>query len=68
LVGNRSVVDRHGLRGVNLSPGMQVTLEVQSLRSFRSAGCLVPETFYMRPIPPERAQLYETQLTYLGPR
>lgn len=53
---------------LNLAAGSQIALEVQSLRSFRSLGCLVDETFYVRPIPPERAQLYYTQLTYLGPR
>jgi hypothetical protein len=53
---------------LNLAPAMQLHLEVQSLSSFRATDCPRDFTFYMRPIPPERAQLYGTQLTYLGAR
>ena len=53
---------------LNLAPGSQVDLEVQSLSSFHAWGCLVAETFYVRQIDPARAQLYLPQLAYLGPR
>src|SRR5215211_4732394 len=43
---------------LNLAPAMQIALEVQSLSSFRSVGCPRATTFYVRLIPPERAQLY----------
>lgn len=53
---------------LNLASAMQIALEVQSLSSFRSIGCPRDTTFYMRLIPPERAQLNYPQLTYLGAR
>ena len=54
---------------VNLAPGMQVYLEIQSLSSsMRAWGCLVNEDFYVRQIDPARAQVYLPQLAYLGPR
>jgi hypothetical protein len=53
---------------LKLLPGMQTVLEVQSLSSFRAPNCPRNTTFYMRPISPERAQLYYPQLTYLGAR
>jgi hypothetical protein len=53
---------------LNLAPGNQVDLEIQSLSSFHAWGCFVKETFYVRQIDPARAQLYLPQLAYLGPR
>jgi hypothetical protein len=50
---------------LNLTAGSQTYLEVQSLSSFRNWDC-VTDTFYVRAIPAERAQLYFPQLTYLG--
>lgn len=53
---------------LNLAPGNQIDLEIQSLSSFHAWGCMVKETFYVRQIDPARAQLYLPQLAYLGPR
>ena len=61
-------LDTNQATALSLVPGSQVVLEVQSLSSFSWVDCPRDFTFYMRPIPPERAQLYYTQLTYLGPR
>ena len=52
---------------VNLAPGSQIDLEVQSLGSMMARGCLVRENFYVRQIDPARAQLFLPQLAYLGP-
>jgi hypothetical protein len=49
----------------SLTPGSETYLEIQSLTSFTSPDC-VDDTFYVRAIPAERAQLYFPQLTYLG--
>jgi hypothetical protein len=49
----------------NLTPGSETFLEVQSLKDFRSWDCIT-DTFYVRAIPAERAQLYFSQLRYLG--
>lgn len=61
-------VDTNQAATLNLAPGSQITLEVQALRGFATLDCPVDDTFYMRAIPPERAQLYYAQLTYLGAR
>lgn len=54
---------------LNLSPGTQVYLEIQSLSSsMRAYGCLVNEDFYVRQVDPVRVQVYLPQLAYLGPR
>jgi hypothetical protein len=53
---------------LTLEPGSQTNLEVQSLSSFRSWGCLSQDTFYVRVIPPAWAERYLPQLGYLGPR
>jgi hypothetical protein len=53
---------------LNLAAGSQSALEVQSLSSFRSWGCLGDDTFYVRAIPPASAQLYLPQLSYIGAR
>jgi hypothetical protein len=53
---------------LSLMPGTVAELEVQSLQSMQSFGCLVARTFYIRPVAPRWAQLYATQLVYLGPR
>ena len=54
---------------LNLAPGMQVYLEIQSLSSsMRAWGCLVNEAFYVRPVEPRRVQIYLPQLAYLGPQ
>jgi hypothetical protein len=45
----------------NLTPGSETYLEIQSLKSFRSWDCIA-DTFYVRAIPAERAQLYFLQL------
>jgi hypothetical protein len=52
---------------VNLVPGLQADLEIQSLNSFRIPDC-VTDTFYVRAIPPASAQFYFSQLTLLGAR
>jgi hypothetical protein len=49
----------------NLTPGSETYLEIQSLKNFRSWGCIA-DTFYVRAIPAEQALLYLQQLTYLG--
>jgi hypothetical protein len=49
----------------NLTPGSETYLEVQSLKDFRSWGCIT-DTFYVRAIRAEQAQLYFPQLRYLG--
>jgi hypothetical protein len=54
---------------LNLAPGSQVYLEVQSLSSsMRAWGCLVNEDFYVRQVDPARIQVFLPQLAYLGPR
>lgn len=53
---------------LNLAPGSITDIEVQSLQSMQSYGCFVAMNFYARVIPPRWAQLYSTQLTYLGAR
>ncbi len=53
---------------LELSAGMQVDLEVQVLSSVSSWGCFDPNTFYVRQIPPERAQSYLAQVRYTGSR
>jgi hypothetical protein len=53
---------------LTLPPGSETDLEVQSLSSLHSWGCLKDDTFYIRPIPANRAQLYRPQLAYLGAR
>lgn len=53
---------------LDLTPGTVTDVEVQSLQSMQSYGCLTPMNFYARVIPPRWAQLYATQLTYLGAR
>jgi hypothetical protein len=49
----------------NLTPGSETFLEVQSLKDFRDWDCIT-DTFYVRAIPIDRAQLYFPQLRYLG--
>ena len=49
----------------DLTSGSETYLEVQSLKDFRSWDCIT-DTFYVRAIPAERAQLYFPQLRYLG--
>jgi hypothetical protein len=51
---------------LQLTPGMQADPEVQVLGSISSWGCFDPNTFYVRQIPPERAQFYMGQVRYLG--
>ena len=53
---------------LQLASGMQADLEVQVLNSFWSWGCFDPNTFYVRQIPPERAQFYLAQVKYIGAR
>ena len=53
---------------LQLAAGMQADLEVQVLGSIGSWGCFDPNTFYVRQIPPERAQFYFGQVSYIGPR
>jgi hypothetical protein len=53
---------------LTLPPGSEAELEVQSLSSFRSWGCVANTTFYIRPIPPRWAQMYLPQLAFLGAR
>ena len=53
---------------LQLTPGMQADLEVQVLGSIGAWGCYDPNTFYIRQIPPQRAQFYFTQVRYVGPR
>ena len=53
---------------LNLAPGSQVDLEIQSLSDFRAWGCLVAENFYVRQVDPARVQIYLPQLANLGPR
>ena len=44
---------------------LETYLEIQSLKDFRSWGCIT-DTFYVRAIMAEQAQLYFLQLRYLG--
>src|SRR4051812_27505172 len=53
---------------LNLTPGMDVPLEVQSLESFISPDCRPPTNFYVRQISPQWAQMYFNQVAYLGSR
>jgi hypothetical protein len=53
---------------LQLTPGMQADLEVQVLNSIAAWGCYDPNAFYIRQIPPQRAQFYFTQVRYVGPR
>ena len=53
---------------LGLTPGMRVDLEVQVLNSIPAWGCYDPNTFYIRLIPPERAQFYFNQVRYVGLR
>ncbi|MBV9378810.1 MAG: hypothetical protein JO320_27790 [Alphaproteobacteria bacterium] len=53
---------------LQLTPGMQADLEVQVLNSISAWGCYDPNTFYIRQIPPQRAQYYFNQVRYVGPR
>lgn len=53
---------------LQLAPGTQVHLDVQSLSSWTTGCSYARDTFYVRPLPPELAQLYLPQMTYLGPR
>lgn len=53
---------------LTLPPGSETGLEVQSLSSFRSLGCVNNTTFYIRPIPARWAQVYFPQLAFLGAR
>lgn len=53
---------------LRLAAGMQADLEIQVLSSIGSWGCFDPNTFYVRQIPPERAQYYFGQVRYLGAR
>jgi len=53
---------------LNLQPGTETDLEVQSLSSFYAYDCSPDETFYIRPISSRFAQLYFPQLAYLGAR
>ena len=53
---------------LNLPSGSETELEVQSLSSFHSYGCIGNTTFYVRPITPHIAELYFSQLAYIGPR
>jgi hypothetical protein len=53
---------------LQLTAGMQADLEVQVLSSIASLGCFDPNAFYIRQIPPERAQFYMGQVRYLGSR
>jgi hypothetical protein len=57
--------DYNQVATLNLTPGSETYLEVQSLSSFRSWDCIT-DTFYVRAIPAGWAQLYFPQLTYLG--
>lgn len=52
---------------LRLTPGTQADLEVQVLNSIPAWGCYDPNTFYIRQIPPQRAQLYFNQVRYVGP-
>jgi hypothetical protein len=61
-------IDSNQAAALNLAPGSQTDLEIQSLSSFYSWGCLANDTFYVRPISPAWAQTYFPQLTYLGAR
>jgi hypothetical protein len=53
---------------VQLAAGMQADLEVQVLSSIASWGCFDPNTFYIRQIPPARAEFYFSQVRYTGSR
>jgi hypothetical protein len=53
---------------LGLTSGMRADLEVQVLSSIPAWGCYDPNTFYIRLIPPERAQFYFSQVRYVGPR
>jgi hypothetical protein len=51
---------------LQLASGMQTDLEVQVLTDFGSWDCFDPNTWYIRQIPPERAQYYFERVRYLG--
>jgi hypothetical protein len=53
---------------LQLASGMQADLEVQVLSDFASWGCFDPNTWYIRQIPPERAQYYFERVRYTGSR
>ena len=53
---------------LQLASGMQADLEVQVLSDFGSWGCFDPNTWYIRQIPPERAQYYFGRVRYTGSR
>jgi hypothetical protein len=53
---------------LQLASGMQADLEVQVLSDFASWGCFDPNTYYVRLIPPERAQYYFERVRYTGSR
>jgi hypothetical protein len=55
-------------QSLQLAAGAQADLEVQVLGSIGSWGCFDPNTFYVRQIPPERAQFYFGQVRYIGSR
>ena len=60
--------DFNQARTLRLTPGVQADLEVQVLSSISSWGCFDPNTFYIRQIPPERAQFCFGQVRYTGSR
>jgi hypothetical protein len=53
---------------LQLTAGAQADLELQVLSSISSWGCFDRNTYYIRQIPPERAQFYMGQVRYLGSR
>jgi len=53
---------------VELAPGNQAELEVQSLSTMAPPDCYDKETFYVRPVQPRFLQLYLPQLRNIGAR
>jgi hypothetical protein len=60
--------DTNQAQTLQLAPGNQANLEVQSLSSFTPPDCPFKWTFYVRPVAPRFLQLYLPHLAYLGPR
>jgi hypothetical protein len=62
-------VDTNQAATLQLVPGMQPYLEIQSLRSWdRFGDSSGRDTFYVRPISAEWAAKYLPAMSYLGPR
>jgi hypothetical protein len=62
-------VDTNQAATLQLAPGMQPYLEIQSLRSWeRSGDSSGRDTFYVRAISAEWAAKYLPAMSYLGPR